>query len=90
MPLNIKNAVVERLAAEVAHLTHESKTEAIRKALEERQQRLAVRRTATPRNERLRRFLEVMVWPELPEGVRGKRISKRERERILGYGPKGV
>ena len=35
MPLNIKNAEVERLAAEVSRLTGESKTEAIRRALEE-------------------------------------------------------
>ena len=36
MALNIKNAEVESLAAEVAKLAHESKTEAIRIALKER------------------------------------------------------
>ena len=35
MALNLKNAEVERLAAEVARLAGESKTEAIRRALEE-------------------------------------------------------
>ena len=40
MALNLKNAEVERLAAEVARLTGESKTEAIRRALDERRQRL--------------------------------------------------
>ena len=35
MALNLKNAAVERLAAEVARLTGESKTEAIRRALAE-------------------------------------------------------
>ena len=40
MALNLKNADVERLAAEVSRLTGESKTEAIRKALEERRRRL--------------------------------------------------
>lgn len=34
MALNIKNREVERLAAEIAALTGESKTEAIRRALE--------------------------------------------------------
>ena len=29
-------------------------------------------------------------WATLPKGVLGKRISKKERERILGYGPHGV
>src|SRR4029453_11787484 len=53
MALNLKNAEVERLAAEVARLTGESKTEAIRRALEERRQRLkgpptARRRTPAP------------------------------------------
>ena len=43
MALNIKNDEVERLAAEVARLTGESKTEAIRRALAERRQRLAYR-----------------------------------------------
>ncbi|MSO83388.1 MAG: PSK operon transcription factor, partial [Acidobacteria bacterium] len=40
MALNLKNPEVERLAAEVARLTGESKTEAIRRSLEERRQRL--------------------------------------------------
>ena len=40
MALNIKNADVERLAEELARLTGESKTEAIRKALDERRRRL--------------------------------------------------
>ena len=41
--LTIKNAEVERLAAEVAALTGESKTQAIRVALEERRRRLSDR-----------------------------------------------
>ena len=38
--LTIKNAEVERLATEVARLTGETKTQAIRVALEERRRRL--------------------------------------------------
>jgi antitoxin VapB len=41
MALNIKNPHVESLAAEVARLTGESKTEAIRRALEIRRAELA-------------------------------------------------
>ena len=41
MALNIKNAQVEDLATEIAGITGESKTEAIRRALEERRQRLS-------------------------------------------------
>jgi antitoxin VapB len=63
MPLNIKNREVERLAAEVADLAGETKTEAVRRALAERRDRLAYRISGTNRGARLRRFLELEVWP---------------------------
>ncbi|MGH8604172.1 MAG: type II toxin-antitoxin system VapB family antitoxin [Gammaproteobacteria bacterium] len=90
MPLNIKNPVVERLADEVARLTGESKTEAIRKALEERRARLNFRLTGDKREERLRRFLERELWPIVPKDQLGRRLSRAEEEVILGYGPEGV
>lgn len=86
MGLNIKNREVEQLAAEVAELAHESKTEAIRRALLERKLRL----TARGVQKDLGKWLEEDVWPSIPASVLGKRISKRERERILGYGRFGV
>jgi antitoxin VapB len=91
MALNIKDPQTERLAAEVAQLTGESKTRAVRVALEERKQRLRQQGvTAEDRLMRLRRLLEEEIWPNIPETVRGKPISKEEREDILGYGPEGV
>lgn len=30
------------------------------------------------------------VWPKIPKEVLGKRISKRQREKILGYGSHGT
>lgn len=89
MALNIKDAETVRLAAEVAALTGESKTSAVRTALRERRDRLRGTETAEQRFERLHRFLEQEVWPSLPEDVRGKPISKAEREEILGIGPEG-
>ena len=90
MALNIKSLEVEELAAEVARMTGESKTEAIRKALAERGQRL-VRETGLPaRAERLQRFFAEEIWPVLPSEARGRPVSKREREEILGYGREGV
>ncbi|MEQ1574599.1 MAG: type II toxin-antitoxin system VapB family antitoxin [Vicinamibacterales bacterium] len=89
MPLNIKNSEVERLAAEVARLTGESKTEAIRRALDERRRRLSGL-SAEQRRARVVRFLETEVWPTLPEGVRGRRLTRSEEDDILGYGPGGV
>lgn len=89
MPLNIKNAEVERLAAEVARLTGESKTEAIRRALEERRRRLTSVSTAR-RRARVVRFLEKKVWPTIPKEELGRRLSREEEDAILGYGPGGV
>ncbi len=90
MALNIKNAEVEKLAAEVARLAKETKTEAIKRALLERKQRLIVCRANAPKKDRLRWVLEKRIWPEIPAEVLGRRISKEEREAILGYGPQGV
>ena len=89
MALNIKNPEVERLAAEVARLTGESKTEAIRRALDERRRRLKGT-SVEQRRTRLLRLLERRVWPTLPEGERGRRLTRAEEDDILGYGPGGV
>lgn len=89
MALNLKNPEVERLATEVARLTGESKTEAIRRALEERRRRLKGKPIAEQRS-RLLRFLERDVWPTLPEGERGRRLTRSEEDDLLGYGPGGV
>lgn len=90
MALNIKNAEVERLAGEVAALAGETKTQAIRRALEERKARLAVRVVRRDRGADVRRFLEKEVWSQLPARQLGKRLSRAEEERILGYGSRGV
>ena len=89
MALNIKNAEVERLATEVARLTGESKTEAIRRALEERRRRLKSV-SADSRRARVLRFLEKVVWPTLPPDQMGRRLSREEEDEILGYGKGGV
>ena len=90
MALNIKNPVVERLATEVARLAGESKTQAIRRALEERKGRLALRVVRKDRRADLQRFLEREVWPVVPRRLRGRRMSRREEDAILGYGRRGV
>lgn len=90
MALNIKDPETERLAAEVASMAGESKTGAIRQALRERKQRLELARGGVGRGDRLVAYLEKEVWPNLPEGVRGRPISKEEEEEILGFGPEGV
>lgn len=89
MSLNIKNSEVDRLAAEVARMAGESKTEAVRRALLERRARLALR---APEDgaARATRYLERDVWPLVPDGEAGRRLTPAEEDAILGYGPGGV
>jgi antitoxin VapB len=89
MALNLKNPEVERLAAEVARLTGESKTEAIRRALDDRRRRLKNPRAAD-RRERVLRHLRSTVWPSVPKAQLGRRLSREEEDAILGYGPDGA
>lgn len=88
--LNIKNREVEQLASEVARMTGETKTEAIRRALAERRARLRMRVTGDERAARIRRFLELEVWPRIPADQLGRAPDRGERERLLGYGEDGV
>jgi antitoxin VapB len=88
--VNIKNVEVEQLIAEIARLTGETKTEAVRKALEERKERLQLRVSSGNRRARLLRFLEREVWPAVPEEELGRTLSRAEEESILGYGEEGV
>ncbi len=90
MALSIKNAEVERLATEVAQLTGESKTEAVRRALEDRRSRLAFQVTDRDRAGRIDRFLEQELWPRVPRAALGRRLTREEEEAILGYGAEGV
>ena len=90
MALNIKNPEVERLVTEVAELTGETKTEAVRRALAERRVRLRTRVAPSSRAEQIQRFLEREVWSRIPEDQIGSPPDRSEREKILGYGPEGV
>lgn len=90
MALNIKNKTVEHLVEEVTEMTGETKVEAVRKALEERKDRLAFRVARQDRREALWRFLEREVWPAIPPEELGRRLSREEEDALLGYGPAGV
>ena len=87
LALNIKDPETVRLASEVAALTGETKTRAVKVALEERKRRLAKRR----RGDEMRRFFEEEIWPHVPpEELDRPPMTKAEREEILGIGPEGV
>ena len=85
MALNLKNTEVERLAAEISKLTGETKTEAIRKALVARKQNLASHVISEDRRARLLRFFERDVWPRVPRRVLNRKLTRKEREAMLGY-----
>lgn len=89
MRVEERDAGLDALIMEIARLTGESKTEAVRRALEERRERLARQLPAFTRARRLRRFLEQEAWPAIPQSVLGRRLSKVAEERILGYGKDG-
>ena len=90
MALNLKNPDVERLVDQVVARTGESKTEAVRRALEERLERLALQVVRRDRKEDVMRYLEREVWPKIPAELLGKGLSQQEQDEILGYGPDGV
>lgn len=90
MALSIKNAEVERLAEDVARLAGETKTQAVRRALLERRQRLVYRLGSADPGRRVRAFLEGEVWPQVPKDERGRRLSSQEEDEILGYGGHGA
>ena len=89
MALTLKNLEVEALAAELATLTGESKTEAVRKALLERRSRLSLAKGGNKKLG-LEQFLKTHIWPSIPRRVLGKSVSKAKLEDILGFGPGGV
>lgn len=82
MGLNIKNAEVERLAAEIAAATGETKTEAIRKALEERRQRLALSDQDQRRVE-LMEFLRTEIWAKLPPPDQRRPWTKADSDALF-------
>lgn len=91
MALNIKDKETEQLAAEVAEMSGDTKTGAVREALRERKARLELRgggRRRRPRD--VQKWLETEIWPLIPEEDRGgPPIPKEEIEEMLGFGPEG-
>lgn len=90
MALNIKNKDVEKLLEEVVNLTGESKTEAVRQALEERHRRLVLHGVGNGDRPDLHAFLESEIWPQVPADQLGIALTKAEVEDILGFGKNGV
>jgi antitoxin VapB len=90
MALSIKSPEVERLVEALAAMTGESKTEAVRRAVEERRDRLSLQHSQRERGSGFLRYLAEEVWPKAPPGHLGRRLGREEEDEILGYGPEGV
>jgi antitoxin VapB len=88
--LTIKNAEVERLATEVARLTGESKTQAVKVALEERRRRLTSGIDPAARAAAALEFMEREIWAHVPAELRGQPHDSARDDEILGYGPDGL
>jgi antitoxin VapB len=89
MGLQIDDAEVSQLLAEVSLMAGETETKVLIRALQEHRDRLRKQQSEN-KAERVRRVLEEEVWPLVPPEARGRAITKAEREEILGYGPDGV
>ena len=87
MAVHIENREVERLVSEITDLTGESKTEAVRKALEARKERLKLQVASENRGARLRRFLEEEVWSTVAMDELGRTLTRADEEPSLGYLP---
>lgn len=90
MALTIKNPEVERLATEVAQLTGESKTQAIKVALEERRRRLTSGIDPAARTAELLQFMEQEIWAHIPAELLGQPHDSARDDEIVGYGPDGL
>lgn len=87
MSLNIKNEEVVRLAEWICARTGETKTEAIRKSLEQRAATLG-RETYEERLEKIQNYVREIAQPKY--GGPNEPMTKEEVEDILGFGPDGV
>ena len=90
MAVNIKSERVERLLDDVTAMTGETKTEAVRRSLEERHERLLMARRHEDPTARLWRVMEREVWPTLPPAILERPHTKGDDDALLGYGPDGV
>jgi antitoxin VapB len=82
MALNLRNPEVERLAASLARLTGETKTEAVRAALADRLERLQRERAGRSLADELDEI--AMACAALPVQ------DDRPADEILGYDPAGL
>jgi antitoxin VapB len=85
--IQIKDPVVTKLAAELASLTGESKTDAIRNALEEKMARITMCAARRTRRAEMARILGREVCTLARAGGKKEVLSAAEIQELLAYGP---
>ena len=85
MAISLRNAQLDQLLDQVTKITGEKKTEAIIQALEERLLRLKTAPVGKKTAGKLEEYLREAIWPSIPERVLGRKTTKAEEEKILGY-----
>ena len=85
MAISLRNIELDQLLERVIKITGEKKTEAIIRALEERLLRLNTAPNGARTAAKLEEYLREAIWPSIPEKVLGRKTTKEEEEKILGY-----
>jgi antitoxin VapB len=80
MALKLKSPEVEELVAEVAALTGESETEVVRKAVQERKERLTLGLVPRDRKQEILHRLEEEIWSLIPPEHLGHVPSQEEQD----------
>lgn len=90
MGIDFEDAEMRKLATEVAEMTGETETEAVREALRERRERVGPKPRRQTKYPTMREWMEKEIWPHIPPEELGKPpLTKAEVEEILGIGPEG-
>lgn len=84
---HVKNPTISRLAAELALMTGESRTEAIRGALEEKLVRLSRLSSHRERRAELVRIFGGEIRTMIRAGGKKRALSPEEVQELLAYGP---
>jgi hypothetical protein len=95
MALEIRDKETREMATEIAKRIGTSEEEAVRQALEEKRQRLRLRRRHDGGRrwrtyEEWEQMMEEKIWSKIPDELLDQPpMTKEEKEELLGYGPEG-
>ncbi|MET0557948.1 MAG: type II toxin-antitoxin system VapB family antitoxin [Solirubrobacterales bacterium] len=93
MTLEIRDKETREMATEIARHIGMSEEEAVRQALEEKQERMRLQGGGRRRPQTVEEWEEMMereIWSKIPDELLDQPpMTKEEKEELLGYGPEG-